>query len=347
MTSDVAQTGKEGSPAWEIDVFRPEDAAGVAELYRQVYGENYPVRDVYDPQKLIGQSLTGEAYRVVARGGAGEVLGHIAFYRSSPPNRNMYELGQMMVRQDCRVGDMAGQLFAFSLAEVPKRHNLEQVWGEAVCNHLVTQQMAADCGFLPAALEVGLMPAGAFAAAFAQTLGTGRVATLALFRAFRARPQTLFLPPVYEDALRSIYEPFGFGHTFAALGRELPADTATGGRTDFFAPAGVARITLSAAGRDFASYMEEAERQAAAGGAVVIQIFFPLTWPWAGAAADILRRQGYFLGGALPRWFDDDGLLMQKMLIDPDFDGIHLFRKQAKKILDLVKQDWLSVRSGA
>jgi hypothetical protein len=79
----------------------------------------------------------------------------------------------------------------------------------------------------------------------------------------------------------------------------------------------------------------------------VIQVFFPLTWPWAGAAADILRRQGYFLGGALPRWFDDDGLLMQKMLIDPDFDGIHLFRKQAKKILDLVKQDWLSVRSGA
>lgn len=347
MTCDFTKAAMEGVSAWAVDFFRPEDAAGVAELYRQVYGENYPVRDVYDPQKLIDQSLTGEAYRVVARTGAGEVVGHIAFYRSSPPNRDMYELGQLMVRQDCRASGLASQLFAFSLTEVPKRHNLEQVWGEAVCNHLVTQQMAADCGFLPAALEVGLMPAGAFAAAFAQTLGTGRVATLTLFRAFRARPQTLFLPPVYGEALRSIYEPFGFGHTFATVGGILPADTVTGGRTDIFVPAGVARITLSAAGRDFASYMEEAERQVTSAGAVVIQVFFPLTWPWAGAAADILRRQGYFLGGALPRWFDDDGLLMQKLLIDPDFDGIHLFRKQAKKILDLVKQDWLSVRSGA
>ena len=335
------------SPSWEIDVFRPEDAAGVAQLYRQIYGENYPVRDVYDPEKLVAQNLTGESYRVVARTGVGEVLGHIAFYRSSPPNRNMYELGQMMVRQDCRVSDMAARLFAFSLAEVPRRHNLEQVWGEAVCNHLVTQQMAADCGFLPAALEVGLMPAEAFAGAFSQPLGSGRVAALALFRAFKARPHTLYLPPVYAEALRFIYEPFGFGHTFAVSGAELPGDTRTGGRTDIFAPAGVARLTLSAAGRDLAAYLEKEERQAEAEGAVVIQVYLPLTWPWAGAAAGILRRQGYFFGGALPRWFDDDGLLMQKLLIEPDFEGIHLFRKQAKQILHYVQQDWLSGRGGA
>ncbi len=330
-----------------IDIFRPADAAGVAALYRAVYGDNYPVGDVYDPQKLVSQGETGEAYRVVARTNAGEVVGHIALYRSSPPNRNLYEIGQMMVRQDYRVGPLASRLFAYSLAELPARHSLEQLWGEAVCNHLVTQQMSADGGFLPAALEVDLMPAEAYTRAFSRPLDTvGRVATLALFRAFKAKPQTIYLPPMYEEALSFVYSLFAFGHSFEVSRREPPADAATRGRTEVFAAAGVARITLSAAGRDLAAYIEESERRARAGGAVVFQVYCPLTWPWAGAVAGTLRRQGYFLGGALPRWFDDDGLLMQKVLTESDFDGIFLYRKPAKKLLEFVRQDWLAGREG-
>ncbi len=336
--------GDDPSPP-EIDIFRPADAAGTAALYRAVYGDKYPVGDVYDPQKLVSQDETGEAYRVVARTGGGEVVGHIALYRSSPPNRNLYEIGQMMVRQDYRVGPLASRLFAHALAELPASHDIEQLWGEAVCNHLVTQQMSADGGFLPAALEVDLMPAEAYTRAFARPLDTvGRVATLALFRAFRAKPQTIYLPPMYEEALGFVYSLFAFGHSFEVSRREPPADVSTCGRTEVFAAAGVARITLSAAGRDLAAYIAEAERRARAGGAVVFQVYCPLTWPWAGTVAGILRRQGYFFGGALPRWFDDDGLLMQKVLAEPDFDGIFLYRKPAKKLLDFVRQDWLAVR---
>lgn len=331
-----------GSP-WAIDIFRPEDAAGVAELYRHVYGDNYPVRDVYEPQKLVTQSMTGEAYRVVARTDSGQVLGHIAFYRSSPPNRNLYEIGQMMVRQDYRVSEMAGRLFEFSTTEAVKRYNLEQVWGEAVCNHLVTQQFAADCGFFPAALEVGLMPPETFASAFVRPTATnGRVSALALFRPFRGKPQTLYLPSRYEEALSFIYSPFAFGHTYRISGQELPEKLVTSGESIIFAAAGVARIALSSAGRDFVGYLTRAEQQASVGGAVAIQVYFPLTWPWAGKLAELLHEQGYFLGGALPRWFDDDGLLMQKLLIEPDFEGIQLFRKQAKQLLSYIRQDWLT-----
>ena len=33
---------------------------------------------------------------------------------------------------------------------------------------------------------------------------------------------------------------------------------------------------------------------------------------------------------------------MQKLLTEPDFDGIQLFRKQARQILNYIRQDWLS-----
>jgi hypothetical protein len=59
-----------------------------------------------------------------------------------------------------------------------------------------------------------------------------------------------------------------------------------------------------------------------------------------GQAVDVLRKRGYFLGGILPRWFDVDGMLMQKITGRPNWEGIQLFSDRAKKILELIKKDW-------
>ena len=75
---------------WRLDLFRPADAAGVVALYRQVYGDNYPVKAVYEPQEIIRQEERGDCWRAVARTEGGEVVGHVAFHRSSPPNRQLY-----------------------------------------------------------------------------------------------------------------------------------------------------------------------------------------------------------------------------------------------------------------
>lgn len=54
---------------------------------------------------------------------------------------------------------------------------------------------------------------------------------------------------------------------------------------------------------------------------------------------------GYFFGGALPRWFDGDGFLMQKLLCSPYFESIQLFSNFSKELLEVVKKDWK--RTGA
>jgi hypothetical protein len=55
---------------------------------------------------------------------------------------------------------------------------------------------------------------------------------------------------------------------------------------------------------------------------------------------DLLRQKRYFFGGVLPRWFDQDGILMQKLIGSPDFDKIRLHSERSHKILEMVKQDW-------
>ena len=335
--------GSQVESPWVIDVFNAENAEGVVELYRRIYGDHYPVKAVYDPKELIRQ-CSGDAYRLVARTVDGEVVGHIALYRSSPPNSNLYEQGQLMVRHDYRHTNMASRLIELSTQEMPARYGLEQIWGEAVCNHLVTQQMTAWESFYATALEVDLMPGESYAKAFSRPLNnTGRVSTLAVFRTFKTKAQMIYLPKVYEQSLQYIYSSYDFGHTFVQSRQDLPNGIVTRGKTDTFTGAGVARITLFEAGQDFPTYIEKMEQQLTAEGTVVIQVYFPLSLSYTGAVVDVLRNNGYFLGGPMPRWFDNDGLLMQKILLEPNFEGIHLYTKQAREILKIIKYDWQNV----
>ena len=325
---------------WEIDAFRPQDASGVTDLYRAVYGENYPVRTVYDPEALLRQQETKEAWRMVARTSDGAVVGHVAFYRSSPPNPGLYEHGQLMVRHDFRQTDIAFQLMEQSLAVIPHQRGIESIWGEAVCNHLFTQQMVRDNQFIEMALEVDLMPAESYAKALSEPpVYKGRVSALVVYRSFQSRPQTLYLPPVYEGILRFLYDSPEWGHTFEMSIAPLPEHVESQASLRVFGEAGVARMTFERVGDDFEDRLAALESEASSARTVIRQVFLRLSEPWVGRAVEILRQRGYFIGGALPRWFDEDGLLMQKTLHTPDFEKIFLLTKKARKLCEMIRQD--------
>ncbi len=61
---------------------------------------------------------------------------------------------------------------------------------------------------------------------------------------------------------------------------------------------------------------------------------------------EVLRGRGYFLGGLLPRWFGEDGLMMLSMPHEPHWQGINLEFQRAKDLVSLVRQDWQQVRAG-
>ena len=75
----------------------------------------------------------------------------------------------------------------------------------------------------------------------------------------------------------------------------------------------------------------------------MIEAWLPLAWPWSGAAAQVLGEQGFFVGGIMPRWFDEDGMLLQKLMGPPHWDQIQIQFPRAQKILDMVRADWQRV----
>ena len=326
-----------------IDSFRPADAEGIVKLFQATYGEHYPIRLFYEPEELITANRDGRCFTAVARNNAGRVIGASHIYRSAP-YAGLYENGAAIVLEEYRNAKIITGIMSCLFNEItPRRREVEELWAETVCNHLFTQKLALTFPGIDTAIEVALMPAETYGR---ERNAFGRVATVNFFRCYVSKPHRIFFPPAYEAVLQGIYGRLDDHRELAVAAAPLPASKTTTAELKVFHSAVVARINIPMTGDDFGACISVLEAQARKEQAIVFQAFLNLSEPWIGAAVDILRKRGYFFGGAMPRWFDGDGLLMQKLACPPNFENIALFLDSSKELLAFIQQDWeCAVRS--
>ena len=320
-----------------IDTFRMEDAQGIVRLFRAVYGEHYPIQLFYDPQAIIAVNETGKYYSIVARTVSGNIVGVEHLFRSAP-NPSTYEAGVGLVLKEYRNTGANTRMLEYLYDKfVPQKDNVEEVFGEPVCNHVVMQKAVARFRHVEMAMEIALMPAAAYAK---EKSAMGRVTALSCFRCYKPKPHRIHIPAPYEQDLRWIYSRLDDSRDIVLSEGRAPAGLLSRIGMEMFDFAQVARIAVHEIGEDFSDAYSNIEMQAVAGKAVVLQAWLSLASPYVGSAVHTLRERGYFFGGALPRWFDSDGFLMQKLLCPPDFDGIVLESADAKQLLEIIKRDW-------
>lgn len=321
---------------YEIDVFRPDDAEGVARLFSEVYGDQYPVKIVYDPGQLAVGFKNADYVPVVARTPGGRILGFTSLFRSAP-HRGLYEIGLSLVLPDYRKTPIAGLMFRHIVRVAPTVSGLDAIFAENVCNHTYTQRAGVIFKHVETAIEIDLMPAEAYER---EQTASGRVSTLDMFRTIARKPHVVRVPGVYEEFSRYVYDGFDDSRTVSVSADGLPSGGSTEISTRVFGFAQLARITVSEAGADFETVFDAEEKRLEESNCTIIQAWLRSSWPWIGAVADILRARGFFLGGILPRWFGEDGFLMQKVLTRPNWEGISLSTDRAAQILRYIRDDW-------
>ena len=324
-----------------IDFFRTEDAPGIARLFRQVYGEEYPIRTYYLPDRLIEENAAGRIISCVARTPAGEVVGHNALVLLDPA-MHLYENAAGAVLPDFRGQAVFLRLFRHTIVDTRKRFGVEGIIGEPVCSHIHVQKMCLQLDFKESGLEVDLMPAAAYGT---EPGGFGRVSVLLGFFMHKPNVQTVQMPMVYRDELEYLYAGLNVERTFVFSKSDLPVEGSSQGSMNLFDLAQVARIAIDCIGPDFDPFISHMESKAAEKGMAIFQVWLPLASPFTSAATDILRGHGYFLGGMLPCRRNGDGLLMQKVSQAPDWEGIRLYSERAKKIGEMIRADWQSVNA--
>jgi hypothetical protein len=93
------------------------------------------------------------------------------------------------------------------------------------------------------------------------------------------------------------------------------------------------------AGADAGRVIGNFESTASGKGCKVRQIFLNIGDPGAGDIFRGLLSKGYFFGGYLPRWFDTDGFLLQKLTGTPALESINLYSDRAKELLEFTLKD--------
>jgi len=327
------------SSGFKIDVFRPGDAVGVSGLFKEVYGDGYPVKIVYDPEEFTRAVDRQEYIPVVARTPEGGIVGFSSFYRSAP-NKRLYEMGLSMVSAGYRSTAVLGLLVRRLVKVALASPCLDAFFGEVVCNHVLMQKSSGVFKAVETAIEIDLMPSEAYEK---DENVSGRVSTVVSTRTIVPRPHTIRVPEVYGDYLAYIYNAFDDSRAFERSDERLPDDRSTEFTVQIFEGAGVARITVNEAGSDFETVLDSEEKAARSRGVTVTQVWLNLSWPWVGGCVEALRSRGYFFCGPFPRWFGEDGLLMEKVEGRPNWEGIILYSERARQILEFIKEDWAEV----
>lgn len=322
----------------EIDFFRAEDAPGIAKLFREVYGEGYPIRTYYLPDQLIEENAAGRIISSVARTANGEIAGHDALVLLDPANK-VYENAAGAVLQGFRGQRIFPRLFKHSIVDTSSRFGVETLIGEPVCNHPHLQKMCLELNFIELGLEVDLMPSAAYTN---DPTVSGRVSVLQGCFRYKEMPQTAFIPLNYRNQLEYLYADIKGERSFV-YSRHDSAEDISRGSMNVFELAKVARIGIDCIGSDFQSFIHRLEQKALEKDTQVFQIWLPLSSPFTPLATDILRGYGYFLGGILPCRANGDGLLMQKVSEDPKWDDMVLHSERARKIGEMVREDWKRV----
>lgn len=327
---------------FEIDRFRPEDAAGIAHLFFAEYGAAYPVETYYYPERIIEENEKGRIFSIVARTSKGDIIGHMALYRSSPPCPRLLEIGQGIVLPSYRTTFAAYRINEYIGETLAPGIRPAGIFGEAVCHITATQKSSALIGMKDVALEVDLMPAKTYDRAKS---ASGRVSCVILFRSFDDRPHEVFVPAVYRREIEYILSDLDIDRKMTPSSGMAPKGTKSDVSVRFFDQAGVGRFNVASSGSDFETVVENLDREGSEKGTEIFQYFLNLAEPWVGEAVECLRKRGYFFGGYVPRWFDSDGMLMQRTSTAPDFGAIKLHSTKADELLNLVRSDWQRARS--
>lgn len=318
-----------------IDLFRPEDALGVAQAYYETYGDTFPLEHVYDPEEIVRRNATDDQYTVVARTPQGEVVGLFGLFRHAP-NPGVYEAGQLMVLKSYRNRHISTEFSRMAHDNLPKQLRIPVVFLEAVSNHTVSQRIVLPRGLAFTGLEVECMPSGVQAK---EGDGPRNISLFLMFKLFGKTSCDVYLPEPYRTFCETMYAEL-------ALPRVFSSASALTGETSaspfFIQETGLMRLTVTRAGKDLGEVVSAAEAKVGPRG--VLQLYLNLGDAAAPQAVEVLRGRGYFLAGLLPFWFGADGLLMQKVGLEPDWDAIQGVDLKAIAIRDLVREDFERTR---
>lgn len=206
-----------------------------------------------------------------------------------------------------------------------------------MCNHTISQKIGVECGFVDTALELDYISESAYRK---EKGAAGLVSALEMFRCYQDAVHNVFSPEAYADILSYLYAAAQRTRHFRLSRRRGFPNTDSRAQVHFLVCRKLPPIYVQTIGCNFAFVIENLEQTVKENRLRITQVYLPLGTLSMADAVELLNERGYFLGGLLPRWFNQDGLLMQKTSGRPHFEQICLYSARAERLRDFIRNDW-------
>lgn len=316
-------------------------ADAVPAVFRSIYGDEFPMKYVYHADRIMAEIDAGRLDSSLAFDAAGEPVGYVAIYKNAP-NPRLWEGGNLLVIPGKGYDSLAWRLLQhYKDPENLPDSGSDGLFGEAVCHHFFTQVGCAKLDFADCALSLDQLNGASFRE---HAPKTERVACLLQFYEQSDPSGACHLPGQYYDILSTLSEQLR-PRTLLPGSAPLPATGITSRSDRYYADAAMWRVEVSAIGGDWGAFLDGLLEEARRRNVVSLQVVLSAAMPCATAAVAEMRRRGFFLGGLFPRWFGDDAVMMQQVLgREPDYDGIRLYTRIAKSLLEFIRADREAVR---
>ena len=315
------------------------NASHVGAVFRSVYGDDFPLKYVYQPESLWKEIKEGRLASALAFDMTGRAAGYIAMYKNAP-NPRLWEAGNMVVDPVYKLTNVSSLLRNYYFdPNFCKKGDNDGIFGEAVCCHYFTQVSGIKSGMSDYALELDQLAGDSFKDSNHNKAETERVSCVLSFLEFNHPTETMYLPQVYADILQRLSQPLR-SRCFHLGTAPLPDTGVTVWEEKYYPSAQTWKIAVCEIGADWSAVVDEILSEAACRQVISLQMTVNTAYPQVGVAVHQLRERGFFLGGLVPRWFGTDGILMQKVLgNEPDYDGAKLYSRTAKDLLAFIRAD--------
>jgi len=323
-----------GNSDYTVRRLQPEDAEGVVDCVRGVYGDSYLIHtELYHPEQIVKLNEVGSLISVVALDATGRVVAHYALER--PDLQSVVaESGEAMVLPEHQHHHLLERMRVLLEAEA-ERLSLVGVFGRTVTNHLFSQMAVERFGELPCGVSLGRTPKSF--RNMQETLPQ-RMSIVFYFKYFR-QPKQLVLraPSRHQDICGRIYAQFGVSVAFADA--DEPTDN---GQIEVDYQAELQRATLRVrrCGRNTSEEIRRLRRELCDGGAEVIFLELPMSdsaTPDTSAAAE---DNGFFFCGVGPSLLrEGDAIRMQHLSVELDSSLLQIKNPFARELLAYVDNE--------
>lgn len=329
--TDLARSPETGN--YRVRPYRPDDGLEIARRIYEAYGRSYPNPDLYMPERIERLNREGRLHSIVCESTAGEIVGHYALER--PDLGPTGEAGQAVVDHRHR-GHGLMRPMREAVEQAGRERRLLGIWSQPTAMHPLSQRMNLSFGSCPAAVHLGLLPAGTTlrggvtGEANAHLAG-GRRSTFLYWHPLVAEPPiAAHAPEALIELLSALYLARGREVRFNSGGSPPPC---VRGRTldcRVSAALGTAWIVASRIETGtHAAILSAADAMESMGGVGTVFADLPLDDPGTAAVAESLLAGPWRLAGIAPRSIprDDerraeDALRLSRHLVAADLPGL-------------------------